>query len=114
MRGPQQFDPSVGDRREGPRWHSAQQAWVTSFPSVTLVPRERTQDSSGADSSSGLVRLTIGSGTSLPPDLTEDPTVTRIVPSTYTGHVNMYTNTKIMTVQERGNIPSTALPDFDL
>ena len=50
----------------------------------------------------------------LPPDLAEDPKVARIVPSTYKGYVIMYTSTNIMPIQERGHLPSTALPDLDL
>ena len=83
-------------------------------PTLRLVPRERTQFSLGAASSSGPVRLTLGPCASLPPDLTEDPKVARIVCSTYKGHVIMYTNTNIMPIQESGHIPITALPDFDL
>ena len=64
------------------------------LPSIKLVPRERTQDSPGAGSSSGPARLSLGPCVTLPPDLTEDPKVAQIVPSTYTRHVVMDTNTK--------------------
>ena len=50
----------------------------------------------------------------LQPDLTAYPKVAQIVPSTYNGHVIMYTKTNIMSIKERNNIPSTALPAFDL
>ena len=102
MLGPPTFDSALGDRR--------QETPLT----LNLVPHERTQESPGAASSSGPVRLTLGPCASLPHDLTEDPKVARIVPSTFKWHVVMYTNTKVMSIAERGNLPSTALPDFDL
>ena len=105
MLGPPKFDRAMGDRRAGP---------PPLPPSVTLVPRERTQDIPGTGSSSGPLRLTPGPCACLPPDLTDDPKVARIVPSTDKGHVFMYTNTRIMSIQERGNLPITAFPDFDL
>ena len=102
MPGPPMFDPAMGDRMGGPP------------PTLRLVLRERTQDTPGAGSSSGPVRLTPllppGPCASLPPDLTDDPKVAQIVPSTYTGHVVMYTNNKVMTIKERENLPRTACP----
>ena len=42
--------------------------------------------------------------------MTDDPQVAQIVPSTYIGHVIMYTNNKVMTIEERENIaPKLAL-----
>ena len=72
MPGPPRFDPAMGDRRAGPP------------PSINLVPRERTQDSPGASASTIPVRLSPGPCATLPPDVTEDPKVARLVPSTYT------------------------------
>ena len=66
MLGPPRFDPVVGDRKGGPP------------PTLSLVPRERTQDTLGASSSTaGLVRLTPGPGpcASLSLDLTAGPRV---------------------------------------
>jgi len=100
MLGLPKFDPALGDRLAGPppvpppllysepgqalrRWDPEQQAFVTNCLPVTLVPRERTQDSPGAGSSSGPLRLTLGPCASLPLDLVEDPKVAHIVPSTY-------------------------------
>ena len=102
MHGPPKFDVARGDQRQEPPL------------TLNLVPRERTQESPGAAASSGPVRLTLGPGASLTFDLTEYPKVARMVPFTYKGHVIMYTNTKVMSIVERGNLPSTALPDFDL
>ena len=79
---------------------------------MTLVPRERTQDSPGAGSSSGPLRLTRGPCASLPPDLVEDPKVAHTVPSTYKYYVIMYMHTRAMSTQER--VPITALPDLAL
>ena len=73
MLGPPKFDESLGDRRSDTPL------------ALNLVPRERTHESPGAASSSGPVRLTHGPCASVPPNLTEDPRVARIVPSVYTG-----------------------------
>ena len=67
-----------------------------------------------AGSSPGPVRLTPGPCATLPTDLTEDPLVARIVPTKYNGHVIMYTYKKVMAVQERNALISTALPDLEL
>ena len=89
MPGPPKFDESKGDRR-------------TDTPlTLSLVPRERTHECPGAGSSSGPVRLTPGPCATLPTGLTEDSLGARIVPSRYNGHVVMYTDNKVMTVQER-------------
>ena len=68
MPGPPMFDPAMGDSMGG--------------PSRTLrpIPRERTQYTPGASSSSAPVRLTLGPCASLSFDLTEDPKVARIAP----------------------------------
>ena len=87
MPGPPKFDESKGDQRTD-----------TSL-TLSLVPRERTHESPGAGSSAGPVRLTPGPCATLPTDLTEDPLVARIVPNKYNGHVIMYTDNKVMTVQ---------------
>ena len=50
----------------------------------------------------------------LPTSLIEDPLVARIVPARYNGHVIMYTDNKVMTVQERNALISTSLPDLEL
>ena len=92
----------MGDKRRG------------TLLALNLVPRERTHESSGVGSSSGPVRLTPSPCASLPLDLAEDPLVAKIVPSVYNGHAIMYTKTKVMSTQERSNMSSTALPDFDL
>ena len=81
---------------------------------LNLVPRERTHEPYGAGSSSGPVRLTPSPCASLSLDLAEDPLVAKVVPSVYNGHVIMYTKTKVMSIRERSNMSSTALPDFDL
>ena len=73
MPGPPKFDPTMGDRVAGPPL------------TLNLVPRERTQESPGAGSSAGPLRLTLGPCASLPPNLTADPKVARIVSSTYNG-----------------------------
>ena len=102
MPGPPKFYESKGDRR-------------TDTPlTLSLVPRERTHDSPGAGSSSGPVRLTPGPCATLPTDLTEDPLVARIVPTMYNGHVIMYTDKMVMTVEERNALISIALPDLEL
>ena len=100
--GPPKFDESKGDRRTDPSL------------SLSLVPRERTRESLGVASSSGPVRLTPGPCATLPTGLIEDPLVARIVPSRYNGHVIMYTDNKVMTVQERNALISTSLPDLEL
>ena len=101
MLGPPRFDVALGDRR-------------TDTPlTLNLVLREQTQESSGAASSSGPVRLTPGPCATLPLGLTEDPFVARIVPTRYNGHVIMYTDSKVMTVQERNALISTSLPDLE-
>ena len=92
----------MGDRVGGPP------------PTLSLGPREWTKYTPGAGSGSGPVRLAPGPYASLPPDLTDDPKVAQIVSSTYTGHVIMYTNNKVMTIKERSNLPSTACPSFEL
>ena len=102
MLGPPKFDESKGDRRTD-----------TSL-TLSLVPRERTQESPGAGSSSGPVRLTPGPCATLPTGLIEDPLVARIVPTRYNGHVVMYTDNKVMTVQDRHSLISTSLPDLEL
>ena len=60
------------------------------------------------------MRLTPGPCASLPTDLTEDPLVARIVPTKYNGHAIMYTDNKVMTVQERNSLINTSLPDLEL
>ena len=102
MPGPPKFDESLGDRRRDTPL------------ALNLVLRERTHELLGAGSSFGPVQLSPCPCVSLPLDLTEDPLVARIVPSVYNGHVNMYSNTKVMSIRERSNLSSTALPDFEL
>ena len=102
MLGHPQFDQSRGDRRTDPSL------------SLSLFPRERTRESPGAASSSGPVRLTPGPCATVPTGLTEDPLVARIVPTRYNGHVIMYTDNKVMTVQKRNDLISTSLPDLEL
>ena len=102
MLGPPKFDESKGDRRTDPSLQ------------LSLVPRERTHESPGVASSSGPARLTPGPCATLPTSLIEDPLVARIVPSRYNGHVIVYTDNKVMTVQERNALVSTSLPDLEL
>jgi len=105
MLGPPKFDPTMGDRLAGP---------PPLPPSVTLVPRERTQVSPGTGSSARPLRLTLGPCASLPPDLMEDPMVARLVSSADKGYVIMYTRAKTMSIPECETLPITTLPDFDI
>ena len=104
MPGPPRFDPALGGRRGGPP------------PALRIVPRERTQDTLGSGSNSGparpTLRLSPGPCASLPLDLTDDPKVAQIVPSAYTGHVTMYTNTKVVTIKERSDLSKDGLSLF--
>ena len=93
---PPPFDASLGDR----------------------VPRERRYEPSGASSSSsGLVRLTLGPGASLPQDLVEDPSVAHISVANYTGYAVMYSADRTMTINDRSTryqVEQVACPHFEL
>ena len=104
MLGPPRFNPTPGDRVEGPT------------PAVSFVPREGTQDTPGASgSNAGPARLTPGPGASLPLDLTAEPTVAHIPVTTYTGHVVMYSSDRKITIRDRSdNIQKVSCPLFVL
>ena len=79
MLGPPKFDIARGGRALDPH-HT-----------FSFVPRERTQDTPGASSSSaGPLRLTRAPCASPPYDLTEDLRVAHIPVTNYTGDVVMY------------------------
>ena len=92
MPGPPQFDSPIGDGGSLSQCRGCG------------APREQRQDTYGTSSSSaGPLRLTLGPGASLPPDLSEEPKVAHIPASNCTGYVVMFSANRTMILQDRSD-----------